>query len=237
MSLIRAVLDRARARRTAPMVLPEGMPARDRRAALAGLVDGTLVARQVIVAGPAGRIVLAAARRRLHAAVIEPSEGPVHSFRTAAGPTGGFGRDFDAALDAILATGPLTIAFAPPAGDPPDGAGEPADRLRQALAAAPTAAAPPAGDPVTRFAATLAPLAAGAQVLPAPLSPGLAAALDRLAGVPGAPVLVVLGEAGQAGPALALARVGAEAALCAFPRNRLGAALRGWDAALGAKTR
>lgn len=236
MSLIRAVLERARARRSAGRTLPEEMPPAARRAALADLVEGTLVPRRVILAGPAGRIVLSAAGRRLHRARITPKGASSLSFGSAPGPGagpapgGGFDSAFDAALDAVLATGALAISFEPETEDCPAGEGVGAERLRQPAPAV-TDAAPPG--PVPRFVAAMAPLTGDAPV-PGPdvaLPSGLEAALDRLAGGAGAPVLVVLVDAARPDTALALARAGGAAALCAVPRSRLGVALRGWDAA------
>ena len=98
MSLIRTVLDRARARRAGGRTLPEGMPLDARRAALAALVEGTLVPREVILSGPAGRIVLTVAGRRLHRAAIAPETGAERRFGP---PDCAFDGGFDAALDAV----------------------------------------------------------------------------------------------------------------------------------------
>lgn len=226
MSLIRTVLDRARARRAGGRTLPGAMPPDARRAALAALVEGTLVPREVILSGPAGRIVLTAADRRLHRAVIAPQTGGERRFGP---PDGAFDAGFDAALDAVLGAGALAVAFGPAAGDSLCGTGEPADRLRQA--APDLAPAEPTG-PVPRFLAALSPVAADAAVLPVrDLPAGLGAVLDRLAGGAGAPVLVLLVDAARPEEAQALVRAGTAAGLGTLPRSRLGLALRGWDAA------
>lgn len=117
------------------------LPLAARRAVLAALALHSRVPRRVILAGPAGHIVIEAGHGRVHRVRIVPADGVPEVFGSGrdAGSlpaTCGFGTAFDRALGQVLAAGALDIRVAPETGPCPADGGVPARRLLFAPATA-----------------------------------------------------------------------------------------------------